>query len=866
MRFLFPWAGLGLLVIPVLFWLLRAQWQQRLGLDRAAFIVRALVLLALVVTLSGPQTISREPLRYIYFVVDRSASAALSQDDASVLQTLSQFVQPGEQTRYGLIVFGKEAFIDQPFSATLPRAIQTTIDPAGSNLSAALRLALETLPVGVRGDASANVDVVLLSDGQVDLQELNGVLEKARRLGVRIWTVPLGKRSYADVRIDSVQLPRTVASGQPFEGVAYVHSAEATTGTLLVYRDDELIHAEPLALLPGSNPVRFSDRLQNPGRYRYQVRIKTETDALLENNVAADLVTVSGNASLLIIERTPGASAGLAHLIGASGFSSDRQTLETRSLLTSDLAQYKAVVLDNISLRLLDAQSINALKAYVGQLGGGLWVIQGKTALAGVSNSPLEDLLPVTYEGPQREQVPGVAIIFVLDRSSSMGQSAVAGAGLTKLSVLKEAAAASIEVLREEDWIGVVTFDSSHDWIVPVKTLQDRKTVYEQLQQIHAGGGTDMLPPLREAFERLRNTPARIKHILVYSDGKTIRQDRDFESLFEEMRNSDVTVSSIGLGQQPDEDMLARLAEAGQGQLFLVRDIAELPKISVRETRRIVQRRWVIGDFQPHPSSFAQLRLSGLDISALPHIGGYVRTFAKPLSQTAILVEDAPLLSFWQYGLGQVAVLNTDLEGHWSPAWLAWPRLSALATEIVSQLYSNPLSNAGLVLRSKVEGSTLHLELDALDGSRWVNMLEVTGTLLSETGADESGGRQVEFTQIAPGRYVATVDGVQQGLNLLHLKAKEGEEISAQQTRVLTVPYPPEYQHLGIDEATLREIAERTHGGFIEDEQIDLRSLEAGGPLFYRDLWPWTLGGTLLLFLGDLLLRKIPLEALFMGK
>ncbi len=867
MRFIYPWAFLGMAALLGLLWFLRYQWTQRLGLDRAAFVVRVLALVALVITLAGPQSSSREAVRYVYFVVDRSASTSLSSDEDIVMQTLSQFEQSDERTRYGVIVYGKQAFIDQPFSSNLPLNLQTTIDPSASDMAGALRLALETLPNGLQQGEGNSVDIVLLSDGQTDSQSLLGVLERARDMGVRIWVRPLGNRTYADVRLDSVQLPREVTPDRRFEGVAYVYTNEPTEGDLLIYRDEQLLEAIPAQLDVGVNALRFADELTEPGHHRYQVRFKADNDALLENNVASDLVTVSGSAALLLYERPDGNGEGLSRLLDASGFTHERRVWSNPSFNLSDLASYKGIILNNVPLEQLSTEAIDTLKAYTSELGGGIWIIEGQQALEGVDESELEEMLPVTFEGPQRDQLPGVAIYFILDRSSSMGQTAAAGSGLNKLDVLKEAAAQSIEVLREEDWLGVSVFDSSHEATVPIQPLanqQNRQRIYSLINQISAGGGTDMLPPLLEALNELKRIPARIKHILVFSDGKTVRQDRNFQELFDELAGSDVTVSSIGLGQQPDEEMLEMLAEAGQGEVFMVRDVTQLPKISVRETRRIVQRRWVVGNFATEAGAFGQLRLSGFDINAMPPVSGYVQTYAKDLSQSAITVEGNPLLSFWQYGLGQVAVLNTDLEGVWTDQWNGWSRLSELVGEVMSQLYANPESNAGLVLHSEVDGNKLHLRLDASDGNRFVNQLEISGQLHADEAEGDASAESVpiQFTQVAPGQYEATVENIQQGLSLVNLEALQEGEIATQQTHVVSVPYPLEYQNLGINDQLLRQIADTTGGKVLEDEQIDLGPIGRAGQVRYEDLWPIGLGIAMFLFMGDLLLRKVPLEAL----
>ncbi len=866
MRFLYPWAFIGLLGVGGLAWFLRAQWSQRAGLDRAAFVVRALALVLLIGSLAGPQAISRQPMRYVYFLADRSASASAFLSDDALLQAMKAYVQPDERVRYGLIVFGREAYVDQPLSEGLPRAIHTEVDPAGTDLAGALRLVLETMPPARSAQGPGTAEAVVFSDGQVDPEGLAGALARARAAGVRVWSYPVGRQEAIDVRVDALELPREVAPGAGFSGAVRAHASQPLAATLLIYRDDELLGARPVELDAGSNVLRFSDTLSEAGHHRYQVYLRADGDVLIDNNVASDLVTVTGGASVLVVEREPGNSEGLVRLLNASGYETDRTSL-SRALSLGKLAAYKAVVLDNVPLSALGEPSVNALKAYAGQLGGGLWVVEGQTALAGVADHPLEDLLPVTFEGPQQEQLPGVAIVFVLDRSSSMGQSVAPGVSQSKLDVLKEAAAASVEILRPDDWVGIVMFDSTHGWLVEPAPLDDKRAVYDQIRQIFAGGGTDLFPPLRDALDRLEEINSRVKHVLVFSDGKTVRQGRDFDALFERLRASQITVSSIGFGQQPDEEMLTQLAEAGRGELFLVQDARELPQISVRETRRVSRRRWVTGAFETAPGPHALARLSGLDTEALPGLDGYVRTYAKPLAQTALQVADDPLLSFWQYGLGQVAVLNTDLEGLWSGRWLDWPGLSELAGEVVAQLFANPTADAGLVLRHASEDGALALDLEAQDGRRWVNLLDVSAQLLNEQGiadAAAAAGTDVSFDQVAPGRYAARVPGAGQGLYLLRLEARSEGELAAQQTHVITVPYPQEYEALGANEAVLTSIAERTGGAVLEDERLDFGPLASAGPVYYRDLWPWGLGLALTLLLADLALRKLPLEALLM--
>src|SRR6185436_13187464 len=61
----------------------------------------------------------------------------------------------------------------------------------------------------------------------------------------------------------------------------------------------------------------------------------------------------------------------------------------------------------------------------------------------------------------------------------------------------------------------------------------------------------------------------------------------------------------------------------------------------------------------------------GVDVSAMPALGGFVETRRRPLTDNALVTrdDDKPILSSWRYGLGQVVALTTDLRGDWKGSW-----------------------------------------------------------------------------------------------------------------------------------------------------------------------------------------------------
>jgi Ca-activated chloride channel family protein len=161
----------------------------------------------------------------------------------------------------------------------------------------------------------------------------------------------------------------------------------------------------------------------------------------------------------------------------------------------------------------------------------------------------LEELLPVSYLAPEPYEIPALALVFVMDRSGSMGDPA---GGVPKIEILKRAALRSLEVLDPEDWVGLIAFDTDFEWIVPLKPLGDRRDFQSSIQRLSANGGTDLYFALKAAFETLERQRAKVKHILVFTDGhNNTKREREYRELYKRFAQSAVRVSVLGIDRAP---------------------------------------------------------------------------------------------------------------------------------------------------------------------------------------------------------------------------------------------------------------------------------------------------------------------------
>ncbi len=65
---------------------------------------------------------------------------------------------------------------------------------------------------------------------------------------------------------------------------------------------------------------------------------------------------------------------------------------------------------------------------------------------------------------------PNLTMVFVIDHSGSMGESS---GRISKLDLAKEAAIRSIELRNPTDRVGVIAFDDSATWVVPISDLSN---------------------------------------------------------------------------------------------------------------------------------------------------------------------------------------------------------------------------------------------------------------------------------------------------------------------------------------------------------------------------------------------------------
>ena len=826
---------------------------------RAVRVLRPLAAALLVLALAGLALQRRDERLTLIFAVDGSRSVGGAGHVETVRWLGEAADRLPEGDRAGVVVFGAEAMVD-----TLPsdhfRVGEVLGRPAddATDLASAVRLASGLFP------PQQEARLVLLTDGV----ETRGSVEQvvaALSPELDVMWAPLAPPAEAEVAVEQISLPERVVEGEPHRVRVVLRASRRTTATLRLYRGATPVAASPVELEPGRAQVFAFDQTAPPGAgvLLYRAQVTADGDATPENNRAEALVTVDGRPSVFLVDREPRAIAPLARALEAAGMRVDVGGPGALPTNVSGLAAYGAVMLSDVAADHFSAAQIEALATWVEDLGGGLLMLGGPEGFGrgGWWKTPVEEVLPLSMAVKDHSYFPSVGLVLCLDKSGSMAGSSRRGAngtmaGVAKIGMAKAAAAGVIELLEPMDSIGVIAFDAAAKWVVPVSSARDRQKILELLGTLRAGGGTDAYPAMQQALTALEETDARIKHVILLTDGQLA--GRDHEGLSRKMLAAGVTVSTIGIGTDADLHTLDRIAQEGGGTFYHADDMDSVPEIFLRDAFRVA-RSWLVEEtFQPvrlasHPA------ITGL--SALPALDGYVAASEKAGAEHLLATHlGDPLLSVWRIGLGKSVAFTSDAKARWAGRWLRWSGYGATWAALVRWTIRDPAAGR-LRVQADATGGRLRLAADLLDASgAFVNGARLRTRVVGPGGRT----REVELEQEGPGRYTGELEADRDGPYLAAVVRDDPSPVGAAPREGATVaamvPYSDEFRGLSSAPDALERLVAAGRVRQLSSAEELFQRRGTGGLIRYS-LVPWLLAAVAALLVLEVAVRKLALPS-----
>lgn len=173
-----------------------------------------------------------------------------------------------------------------------------------------------------------------------------------------------------------------------------------------------------------------------------------------------------------------------------------------------------------------------------------------------------------------------VNVAIVLDRSGSMSGQ--------KMRKAKEAAIMAVDRLGPDDIVSVVDYNHTVDVLVPATKVRDRDEIYSRINSLHPTGNTALFAGVSKGAYEVgkfieRN---RVNRVILVSDGLANvgpSSPGELGRLGWSLSKKGISVTTIGLGDGYNEDLMVELAMASDGNHAFAENAADLARIFSHE-------------------------------------------------------------------------------------------------------------------------------------------------------------------------------------------------------------------------------------------------------------------------------------------
>lgn len=839
------------LILLIIEWIIYVRQMRYQG--KFYLVVRGVVLLCVLLALFGIKIRLGGNQTATIFVVD------ISNSNEEHLEEMEEYLRKKVEAmpsgnNYGIVCFGKNNLVEQ-FLTSEKRygGLMTVPEKTATNFEDAISRALTMIPGGASGR------IVLLTDGKEtsgDIQHMAGVITAAR---TEFLTLLYEDVVTSDAYIENVTLPTYLHPGDKYSVNVQVESNFDTDAIIELYNGSEKVAENAVHLNKGSNRFAFSrqvaEEITANATENLRAVVKAEGDTCEENNAYSAYSVVESAPRVLVIAGQDTEASHFTTVLNAAGC--DYSVLSTLNAPEdiNAMLEYKSIILVDTYIDDLPKGFLDNLETYVKDYGCGFVCCGGEDsfALGGYRDTVLETVLPVDMEMRNVNEMPSMAMVMVIDRSSSMSGSMNNNGGATSLDVAIRAATVAVDNLRDSDYVGVLTFDDGYSWQVDIVQAKDREAIKNAITGIDMGGGTTIKPALEEAYRALLNSEVSVKHVVLLTDG--MGETSDFNDVIQNYLDAGITLSTVAVGTGSDTKLLEKLANSCGGRYYYSDIASDIPKIFAQEVFLGGDSYIQNGDFGLSVWSGHELT-KGLFAEGWPNIYGYISASPKTASSSIITTgeKDDPILTVWQYGLGRTVAWNSDVTGEWSGPFAGKEDYVQLWKRIVDYSTGNAdLGEDRVNVVSVGESSRIVYETEDYDGDT-----RIVATMIDPEG----NAQEVVLHATEPGKYETDVATPQTGLYHYNIRRMKGDEIQSYITTASAVQFSYEYKFDISTDAYMNFVNQ--YGRVITPEEEIWTKLDTGAGE-KRSLTNFLLGLAIVLFLADVAMRRFQYVPVWKG-
>ena len=169
-----------------------------------------------------------------------------------------------------------------------------------------------------------------------------------------------------------------------------------------------------------------------------------------------------------------------------------------------------------------------------------------------------------------------VNIALVIDKSGSMTGR--------KIQKAKEAAIMAVDRLNSKDIVSVVAYDHNIRVLVPATKVSEKAAIRAGINKLSAGGNTALFGGVSKGAAEVRKflVKDRVSRVILISDGLANvgpSSPKQLGQLGSSLIKEGMSVTTIGLGLDYNEDLMMELAQKSDGNHYFAENATDLARI-----------------------------------------------------------------------------------------------------------------------------------------------------------------------------------------------------------------------------------------------------------------------------------------------
>jgi len=174
-----------------------------------------------------------------------------------------------------------------------------------------------------------------------------------------------------------------------------------------------------------------------------------------------------------------------------------------------------------------------------------------------------------------------INVVFVLDISSSMKDA-------DKMELMKYSLFQLTDMLRPQDKMGIVTYSSNTNVLLPPTSGADKTEIKEKVEDLKASGFTAGGKGIKLGYKQASRAKIEggVNHVIIITDGAFNRDSDDYQRYVKKYARKGIHLSVVGIkNKERDKEQMEYAAELGKGHYVPIFGLSDAKRNLKHEIR-----------------------------------------------------------------------------------------------------------------------------------------------------------------------------------------------------------------------------------------------------------------------------------------